>query len=325
MNQLPTFIEYLLLSHDYVVMPGLGTFIVQKVNARRNEDEEIFLPPYRSVRFNTELTSDDNLLVDSIEKIHACTREQAAQRLGAWTTEFMQGLEDNGFADFGALGTFTLEDDHTLLFTPQESGVTTPEYYGLDAFHFGELQPAQQKQARIIPLAASMEADDKAITIRINRRIANFVAVACTAILLFTVFNLPVRNNNLELKSSLRELLMPTGLSPRQNVIEPETPVVVKKAPVKVAPVVAPVKIETPSENGKYCIVMACSISPDNAEKYVSTLSQRGLENARVMTSGEMLRVVVGSYETEGEAYSALREMRKSSDKYPKAWVYRIP
>ena len=34
MNQLPTLVEYLLLNHDYVVMPGVGTFIVQQQDAR---------------------------------------------------------------------------------------------------------------------------------------------------------------------------------------------------------------------------------------------------------------------------------------------------
>ena len=69
MNQLPTLIEYLLLNHDYVVIPDLGTFIVQLQDARRNEAEEAFLPPIRSVRFNTELIHSDDLLVNSIAAI----------------------------------------------------------------------------------------------------------------------------------------------------------------------------------------------------------------------------------------------------------------
>ena len=102
MNQLPTFIEYLLLGHDYVVIPGLGTFIVQQMAARRNEEEEAFLPPYRSVRFNTELKYGDDLLVNAIEKLHKCTRNQAEQKLVTWVNEFTQTLEDTGYADFGA-------------------------------------------------------------------------------------------------------------------------------------------------------------------------------------------------------------------------------
>lgn len=321
MNQFPTLIEYLLLNHDYVVIPGLGTFIVQQMDARWNEEEEAFLPPYRSVRFNRELTQDDALLIDSIGEIYHLKTTQAVQTLTTWVAEFQQTLEDEGYVEFGAIGSFTQEDDGSILFQSQESGVTTPEYYGLDAYHMGEVAPVQR--AKVVPLTASMEADDKAITIRINRNIANIVVAACAAILLFMVFNLPGQENRQELRSSLKELLMPiANHQAHATTIQPiEETVAVATEPVQQA---AKQVKATVGEEGEYCIVLASAVPMGNAQKYVEELTERGFLSARVVTKGNMVRVVVGHYPTEEAAIDGARDIRQRSSEYSGAWVFQL-
>ena len=352
MNQFPILIEYLLLNHDYVVIPTLGTFIVQQMDARRNEDEEVFLPPYRSVRFNAELVQDDGLLRTSISGIYGVSDEQAGQMLGTWIDEFTQMLDDEGCIDFGTIGLFTRDKADNLIFQPQESGVTTPDYYGLDAFHFRELQ--QAPKAKVVPIAASMEADEKEITIRINRRIANFAVAACAAILLFVVFNLPpMQDQKQELRSSLKELLVPSS---HTSTAEPKTatatpssktaktsqtagvqqetqPAASEEAkteakaevPTQVAAEKAePQSASQPAAESGYAIVLASAIPERNAQKYVETLAQRGFVSARIVKSGSMLRVVVGRYASEEEAATAAHEIRRKSSEYKSAWVHHF-
>ncbi|MBR1788764.1 MAG: SPOR domain-containing protein [Bacteroidaceae bacterium] len=352
MNQFPILIEYLLLNHDYVVIPTLGTFIVQQMDARRNEDEEVFLPPYRSVRFNAELVQDDGLLRTSICSIYNVSDEQAGQMLGTWIDEFTQMLDDEGCIDFGTIGLFTRDKADNLIFQPQESGVTTPDYYGLDAFHFRELQ--QAPRAKVVPMAASMEADEKEITIRINRRIANFAVAACAAFLLFVVFNLPpMQDQKQELRSSLKELFVPsshtpaaehktTTAAPSSKTVEtnktakettgtrPATSGEAKAGATADMPAQVPAEKTEPqsasqpaAENG-YVIVLASAIPERNAQKYVCTLAQRGFVSARIVKSGSMLRVVVGRYASEGEASEAAREIRRKNSEYKSAWVHHF-
>ena len=328
MNQFPTLIEYLLLNHDYVVIPGLGTFIAQQMNAKRNEVEEVFLPPIRSVRFNAELIHTDNLIINAIEEINNVSSEQAEQILATWVEDFKQELDDNECVEFGALGVFSMEAGNTLLFTPQEAGVTTPEYYGLDAFHMNAIQ--SESQADIIPLTASMEANDKAIIIRINRRIANMVVAACAIVLLFLFINNPMPTlDNAGQQSSLKELLMPT-----KNV---ENPVGITENPMKVnaneevkdvaEDIIAestPKAVEEIQTTDEYCIVMASAISQKNAESFVNKLNNEGFDNARVMITGKMVRVVVGHYATANEAYQAANKIHQLSTKYRSAWVHHL-
>lgn len=329
MNQFPTLIEYLLLSHDYVVIPGLGTFIVQQKDARRNEEEEAFLPPYRSVRFNTELTQNDNLLLEAMGEIYNISQTQADQMLATWINDFRQTLEDNGCVEFGAIGIFTQEDGRTLQFDSLLAGVTTPDYYGLDAFHFCEIEPL--KKTKTAPRTASMEADEKAIIIRINRRIANWTVAACAAILLFMVFNLPTPESAImEQRSSALEWFIrntkntdtdtPTVESTVEEAVSKTVAKEEPKAEVKAEPA-----IETPTEvtsEKEYCIVMASAIPQANAERYVVRLQENGFVSARIVTTGKMLRVVVGHYPTEQEAANAAHEIHQRSREYRSAWVH---
>ena len=65
MIELSRHIESLLLAHDCVIVPGLGGFVAHYVPARRIAEEQLFLPPSRSVGFNQQLTINDGLLVQS--------------------------------------------------------------------------------------------------------------------------------------------------------------------------------------------------------------------------------------------------------------------
>jgi len=385
MNSLPNIIEYLLLNHDYVVVPGMGTFIAQQTAAQRNDEEEAFLPPVRSLRFNAGLNHEDHLLPDSISAIYNTTTEQAEQMLAVWVTEFLQSLEDETELEFGTLGVFTSEGNGNLIFTSQESGIASPDFYGLDAFHMCEVSP--EHKAQVVPLAATMETSEKEITIRINRRIANVFVAACAAVLLFLVFNNPMPNADAaEQRSSLRELFMgklkkdpalavetpkdevvePKTIQvvkhvtvyttaapniPQPTAVEPEKQVTVVNAPaaekatasapeqtsahksepaatakVTAVPVVpkAPAVAEPVQQTSQYCIVMASAISKRNADNYAATLRQQGYNNPRVMTSNNMVRVVVGNYGTESEAYQVAETMRRSSEEFGSVWVLKL-
>ncbi len=383
MNSLPTLIEYLLLTHDYVVVPGMGTFIAQQTAAHRNDEEEAFLPPVRSLRFNAGLNHEDNLLPDSIKSIYNTTPEQAEQMLTVWVSEFAQALEDEQELEFGTLGIFTRERNGSLVFTSHESGIASPDFYGLDAFHMSEVQP--ERRAKIVPMTATMETSEKEITIRINRRIANIFVAACAAILLFLVFNSPIPGSaGIEQRSSVRELLMgkfdseahslpveapktespktktivkhitvykmPEVKKPEQPAAESAAPEVVANEPVSIEPSVAPkapaqkapaqkapvaevtAKVEktTPvvsepvQQNPQYCIVMASAISRKNAENYAAKLREQGFNNPRVHASNKMVRVVVGNYSSESEAYNVAETMRRSSDEYGSVWVLKL-
>ena len=65
MIELSRHIECLMLKHDCVIVPGLGGFVTQYVPARYVSDEQLFLPPYRSVGFHSPLPLHNGFLFPS--------------------------------------------------------------------------------------------------------------------------------------------------------------------------------------------------------------------------------------------------------------------
>ena len=52
-----------MLDHDCVVVPQIGGFVTCNAPAKYVEEENLFLPPIRTVGFNERLKADDVLLV----------------------------------------------------------------------------------------------------------------------------------------------------------------------------------------------------------------------------------------------------------------------
>ena len=52
MIELDRHIEILLLSNDCVIVPGLGGFMTHHVDARYDADDQMFLPPLRTLGFS---------------------------------------------------------------------------------------------------------------------------------------------------------------------------------------------------------------------------------------------------------------------------------
>jgi len=346
MNRLSTIIEYALLGSDHVVIPGLGTFTARTEHARHEEDEEVFLPPYRSVHFQTEEKKNDETAIDAMRTLMSITHDEAVRELREWVGEALETLEDEGTLELGLVGSLTKQKrlGAELSFEARPGGIKAPAYFGLDMVHIPQL--LTERKPKETPKTASMEMGDKEITIHINRRIANMIAAACAAILLFVAFNAPVLNGGKEIKSSLRELIMPAKESTKQVVktVEPnqqqkaETPKPKAKAETAVENQeqmpTQPTNISSNATResnrlstekvGEYCIVMASAISLKNAERYVEKLAKQGFMSARIVDNGKVRRVVVGHYPTADEANSDARSIRLRSDEFSNVWVHLI-
>ena len=79
----------------------------------------------------------------------------------------------------------------------------------------------------------------------------------------------------------------------------------------------------TPNIKPYYGIVLASRVTKRNAATYVEQLQKQGIKDAKVVISATNVKVVYGNYETEGEAYNALHNLR---DKEPFAdgWITKV-
>ena len=126
-------IEYLVLRHDCVVVPGLGALIAHHTPAYIDEELGCIFPPRRSMTFNPELTHNDGLLVSSVARRHRLTYDQAVQVVTDAVNAMRYQLRQEGETGIGHLGVLTLTTEGTPIFEPFESASVAPRYMGLSA------------------------------------------------------------------------------------------------------------------------------------------------------------------------------------------------
>lgn len=150
MNDLAIHIEYLLLSHNCVIVPKLGAFRADNTPAKWIDSENLYMPPIRNVHFNPLINVDkENILIDSIAEIFHLSQEEAEKQCNEMVGKFHNTLMSEGTLDFGSIGVFTYEEDGTITMDSCECGVINPSYYGIDALHLQKLENAESTEEAI--------------------------------------------------------------------------------------------------------------------------------------------------------------------------------
>lgn len=345
MIELSRHIESLLLKHDCVIVPGLGGFVTQYVPARRVADEQIFLPPCRSVGFNPELAINDGLLAQSYMHAYDSTYPESVKLIADAVAQLKAELTERGEYTLHGIGRLCLGIDGRYNFEPCEAGVISPELYGLDSLSIPVVssdeseaeEHAASTTAKIKRLKPVVKRTERNYTISLNRELVNYVAAAVVAVLFYFIWATPVADSNLmesqQAAIICEQLFAPTAAK-TQQAQQPATP-----APVANAEQVAAPANEVPATseasgandkpeqatlaNGRYTIVLASAIPQKNANELTEKLKTQGQAEAQTYVRGKMVRVVYGNYANREEAQQALRTMHAHSE-FSQAWVMQV-
>jgi cell division septation protein DedD len=355
-------IEILLLSSDCVIVPDLGGFMTHHVDARYDDEDNMFVPPLRTLGFNPQLTMNDSLLAQSYIEAYDINYPEAIRRIEAEVTELKQQLYNDGFYEMTGIGVLSLNEDRHIVFEPCEAGLLTPSLYGLGAF---EMLPLDEKtNSQIVQVATQVpltnndstqsirtttKDGEKAIIVKMSWLRNAAIAAAIIIFLLFT----PTIINNIGTETQ-QPSMSEVDLLPLPNkTVEPKkldtSAVNIKHDSIETPAVEENVssadttKIESANTNALkaeaiakttsepiaeketgYSLVLASQVAQQGAENLVSQMKQHGYEDTRVNINRNVRRVVYGHYPSQDAAYQALNKLRNSSSDFDEAWVYKI-
>lgn len=348
MNELTQHIERLLVTNDCVIVPGLGGFVTQYVTARRVDDENLFLPPYRTVGFNAQLTMNDGLLVQAFMQSYDTSYPETVRLVEDKVAEVKRCLHTEGVYELEGIGVLKLKLDGCYDFVPCEAGVLSPEHYGLSSFTMSEIQVVEKATAafktptwQFLSVSGSRKKTEPKskkndYVLHVNRNVVNYTVAAVAAVVFYCFFSLPLGNPTI---SSTNEASISSGmvfglstLASSSDISQKEvTPVHSSNKNDEVTDVESADKEQEQPESikkeskGAYTIVLASAVAQKSAEAYVNDLHKSGLKDARIYTNKSMVRVVYANYLTEVEAHDALRLLRKQNVDFSDAWVMRLP
>ncbi len=342
MIELAQHIETLLLENDCVIVPGFGGFVAHYSPATRVKEENIFLPPTRTIGFNPQLKLNDGVLVQSYMSAYDTSFADASRIVEKEVNEFIGLLHEEGKAHLDNIGEIHYNIYGNYEFVPYDYKITTPSLYGLDSFEMHELSVLQQKEKVWIP--AHPEKEKKTFEISINRAYLRNAAAMIAAIVLFFAFSTPVENTDVQ-KNNYAQLLPSELFEQIEKQSVAVTPVYVKSdamQQVKKLSATASTSSSTKTSSTKkntadktskpiavrevkvakhpYHIIVAGGISLKDAEAIATQLKSKGFANAKALNMDGKVRVSISSFDNRNEATKQLLELRKN-ETYKNAWL----
>lgn len=323
MENLEKHITRLINRHNCVIIPGFGAFLAHNVPASYNKEEQLFIPPHRTLGFNSQVTVDDALLVSDYMKTGNHSYEKATDIMNNDIAMLRNTLTRKGEVCFGSLGIFSMDINGTISFEPDANGIDDAENFGFEPLSISELQSQHEK------------------VIVINRHDLRKYVAAAAAIILTFLFVTPVSdkmfNNNL--KASLSDFASSEQISLMQQVtasapkaanISDCEIIPVESSSIASAVTVASETEETSietnavtepvlsSEQPKHYIIVASSPNADNAQLAIKELGVKMSAEYSIVKCGKRHRIAIECFDTVNEAQNALAEYQTT---FPDAWV----
>lgn len=337
-------INKLLLDNDCVIIPEIGGFITQYSSAYYDEERQCFIPPTRTIGFNSKLTVNDGLLVYSIMQERGITYNEAIKVVHQFSKEVLNTLHEKGYLRLRAIGILHLNLYGGLDFSP-ENEILCPQFLGLESFDMPLIS-----QTAVPESSTASKRNSSAYEIKINRSLIHGAAAAIAAVILLFAMSTPVQNTYVE-KGNFAQLMSInlfeqieqhsmnitpiTQTSVRTTCSEADMPSAQDSSSLKHIQVkeikikknensqVSPSTSSSVSENSSksYNLIVAGGIKEDVADKKVEELKKSGYQQAhKIHSSGGLYRVSILSFSTRELAEKELNELRKNPS-FKDAWL----
>lgn len=140
-------IRELIIDHDEVALPQVGTFVAEMVPASFSDRGYTVNPPYRRLSF-VQRSGSDTLLVDFYAKANGMDLRMAESYLGDFLSELRKVLEERKVIVLPGLGRLRATRENALFFVPEEDLDIYPDGFGLKSVSLKHI-PSEQEAVEI--------------------------------------------------------------------------------------------------------------------------------------------------------------------------------
>jgi len=319
------FIRELLFSHDCVIIPGFGGFIGNYTSARIDKVTSTFYPPVKQISFNRNLNNNDGLLAGRISESSKITYGEAISIIEEFVVSVRKRLGKDEKVVFDNIGSFKHNQEGNIQFEPDRNVNYLPASYGLESFHFSQLEHYDLRK-RITRHIDKPQEERPAI-----RKILWRAAVIVP--LLTLIVMLPLKTNRLEPKLETTnlnplvtaefendkkladEIIMPVPAEAEKIVAKPLDNIVQPVVPVSEEPGAAPIK-----ETGFYLITGSFK-QRENADQQVNMLKEKGFSPEIITAPNGFFRVSAIRCNSLPTAINTKDNLAKQ---FPGTWVRKI-
>lgn len=309
--QLDVYISDLLYRYQCVTVPGFGAFLTQRRPAEIVEVKtHTFYPPTKVLSFNSQLTSNDGLLVNHVADSEQISYDEALKKIESQVAKWNAVLKKDETLVFKGIGDLWLNNEGNIQFNPTLSTNYLTFSFGLDSF-VSEIVTREDLKEEVVrleektPIHFTPERREK----RPYLKYAAIFLVAASTI----AFGVKTLNTQ-QIKEN--------------QVVEKEAQQIVEKT-IQQATFFDAIPVELPAvtidlnftnEILKYHVVAGAFRVQENADKKVNQLLRKGYNANHIGTNKYGLhQVVYDSFSDVDEALAFLRQVKRNDSS--EAWL----
>lgn len=318
-------IEYLLLHHGRVTLPGIGTFAVDYREARLLPDDSSFLPPVRRVEFYPDECGDDERLLRSVMRAGFISRDEAARAIADEADAIRRAVEAGSDYRVGRLGRFVLHDGQIDFQVDETNFIEYPRL----GFAPVEVQPLEEPEAENETAVTVENKTPDRIYISFPRRILRAAAVAAAVIVFLLMLSKPINTPDTTVNYAgvlSAELFGPLGDTAQTGVDEAivDTTTLAADAVSVEAEMASPADAmtETGTTADSYYIIVSSLPSKRLAEQQIECFRQQGIScDLHIYETPRKARLYVASFSNFDEARRYLSQLVREQPLFENAWI----
>jgi nucleoid DNA-binding protein len=306
------YIAQLLYRYQCVTVPGFGAFLTEIRSAQLVESSHSFFPPKKIISFNSHLKNNDGLLANHIAQAEKTSYEYVVSAIQYEVLNWKKSIQERGTFTLKNIGSFSLNADKNLIFTPQDQTNYLTNSFGLTAF-VSPMVKREIFEQKIIALEENIKEED-VIEFIPEKRSYNYLKYAAIFVLglgVATAVGYPLYQQQIASETILVEQAVQKQV---QHKIQEATFFIENPIPA------VTLNIKLKEEKLSYHIMAGAFREERNAEKAFQKLTNQGFKARRIpQNKYGLFPVLYGSYATFAEAEKAKKEIQKTAN--PDAWV----
>ena len=296
--QLSKFISELLLEHDCVTVPGLGSFLGNFKSAHYDLENEKFYPPSKQISFNSQIKANDGLLAKFISEKSGLNYDDSLKEIHQEVLKITLNLKKESVL-LKDIGELNLNKEENIVFNPLQTKNFLKDSFGLSPIFIKEL--TQEKSL-----------NEKEIVLKPKVRSKFYQTAAVWACLIFGASSIyyNVNNDLLEQKLAYEQDLRQESFSKVQKAVFdlgslPSLTINVKR------------------QASQFYVIAGAFRITKNAENLVSSLKTKGYDS-RILPLNEkgLTPVAFEGFSQRKAAVTSLREIQAKENK--NAWIFDI-
>lgn len=306
------YISELIFLHDCVIVPEFGGFIGNRKSAQLNKNTGVLTPPSKKVLFNTNLKTNDGLLIAHIANQEGITQKIAKENVELFSSESNSKLSNLKVLRVVKIGLFTVAKEGNIVFL-QDSLIN----YNLDAFG---MKPTNNKSvSRKNETEKQLESTAKIIRSK-GRNPSQLFRAAAVIIPLVALSYLSISQQE-RINNVYEQMATFYPFAKTEKIEVAINSNVEKKIEIEIdaTPIIVKTEVEVPViiSQKTYYIIAGAFANQKNANKMLEKL-KRWNYTSEILEEKTLRRVTYNSFNNRDDAVLALKIIKKEN---PQAWL----